>query len=348
MPRSKQLAEILFGDLKLPSGRKTKTGFSTDVEVLEELASLHPVPALVLEYRTLKKLHSTYVDVLPGLVHPVTGRVHTDFNQAGAATGRLSSSHPNLQNIPVRTEWGRKVRRAFVARSPGRVLLSLDYSQIELRILAHLSGEPRLKAAFENNEDVHARTAAEVFKVSPAAVTPEMRRTAKIVNFGVLYGMGAFRLAREIGVGRAEAAGIIERYFQTYAGVRAYFDGVAEQALKNGEVRTILGRRRLIHDLDSRNPGIREAAKRTAVNTPIQGSAADLMKMAMIRVSGMLPENPGVAMILQVHDELLFDLPEERAGAFAPKARRLMETALPMTVPIVVDVKSGPNWADMK
>jgi DNA polymerase-1 len=310
----KQLAFLLFEKLGLPPVKKTKTGYSTDVEVLEQLKNLHEVPSLVLEYRTLAKIRSTYVDVLPGLVDPRDGRIHTTFHQTQTATGRLSSSDPNLQNIPIRTGLGRRIRSGFVAE-PGNILVGADYSQVELRLLAHLSGDAELIRRFRNGDDIHTATAAAVFHVAPGEVTSEQRRKAKVINFGILYGMSPFGLSRELGIGGKEAKEYIDQYFHRYPGVRDYIEDVKASARKNGYVLTIMGRRRFLRDIDSRNRVLREAAERMAVNTPIQGSAADLIKLAMIRVDREFRERGMEArLILQVHDELIVEAPARRRG----------------------------------
>ncbi len=343
----KQLAAVLFGELKLPVLRRTKTGPSTDQEVLERLAAEHPLPAAVLEHRALAKLSGTYLDALPALIDPRDGRLHTTFHQAIAATGRLSSSDPNLQNIPTRTELGRRIRAAFVAPAGAR-LVSADYSQIELRVLAHVSGDPALRASFSRGEDVHARTAAEVFGVAPAAVTAQMRRAAKAINFGIAYGQSAFGLAQRLELPREEAQGIIDRYFERYAGVRAWLDRTIETARAEGAVETLYGRRRLLPDIASRNPAVRQAAERMAVNTPIQGTAADLIKRAMLSADRLLRERRLAArMILQVHDELIFEAPEAEAEDVAVLAREAMETAGALDVPLEVTVGVGRNWAEI-
>jgi DNA polymerase-1 len=342
----RQLAHILFDVLGLTPGKKKKTGYSTDVGVLEELAPVHPLPGEVLAYRTLAKLKNTYVDVLPGLVDPRTGRLHTSLNQTVAATGRLSSSEPNLQNIPVRGDWGRRIREAFVA-PPGSLIVSADYSQIELRILAHLSGDAALVRAFAEGGDIHASTAAEIFGVAPGRVTPEMRRTAKTVNFGVIYGMSAFGLSKALGIGRKEAAEYIERYFKLYAGVDAYVRRVVAEATASGEVRTLMGRRRRIPELASGNPSVRSLGERLAVNTTVQGTAADIIKVAMIRLHDrLLREHPAARIILQVHDELLVETPEDECEAVMEALLHEMRTALPLDVPIAVEAGAGPTWAD--
>jgi DNA polymerase-1 len=346
----RQLGEILFDTLKLAPGRKTrKTGaWSTDSEVLEELAERHDLPKKLLEYRAIQKLKSTYVDALPVLVLPRTGRVHTSFNQAVAATGRLSSSDPNLQNIPIRTELGRQIRRAFVT-DPGWTLLSADYSQIELRILAHLSGDPGLLGAFQSGEDVHRRTAAILFGVLPGLVTGDMRRRAKAVNFGIIYGMGPQRLARDQGVTVKQAEQFIAEYFAGFPKVKAYIDASIASAEGEGRVRTLLGRVRYFPEIRGADRNARQQAIRAAVNTAIQGTAADLIKEAMIVLARRLKEDGRRArMILQVHDELVLEAPEEEADAVSALVREVMEGAHPLSVPLLAEVRRGPNWLDLK
>jgi DNA polymerase-1 len=346
---TKQLGDILFERLQLPTGKKTKTGYSTDQAVLEGLATKHPLPRLVLEYRHLTKLKSTYLDTLPTLIHPVTARLHTSFRQAVAATGRLSSSDPNLQNIPIRTQDGRDIRRAFVAE-PGWRLLSADYSQIELRVLAHVSGDPGLRAAFADGADVHARTAAQVFGIPQSEVTPEQRRQAKAINFGLIYGMGPFRLAGELGIQQADAKRIIERYFEQYPGVKAFFERVLTEARTTKSVRTLFGRVRGIPEIDSTNGTLRQGAERVALNTPIQGTAADLLKVAMIRLDAAL-EAAGhrSRILLTVHDELVLEVPEDELEVVSALVRREMEGAGDgrLDVPLVVEMGSGLNWAEI-
>ncbi|HID98259.1 MAG TPA: DNA polymerase I [Thermodesulfobacteriaceae bacterium] len=344
---TKQLAAILFEKLNLPQKKKTrkKTGYSTDVEVLKELAGLHELPRSILAYRNLAKLKSTYVDGLARMLNARTGRVHTSFNQTVTATGRLSSSDPNLQNIPVRTEEGRRIRSLFTAPE-GCLLLSADYSQIDLRVLAHYSGDPSLISAFRNDEDIHRLTAAEVFEVSPMLVTPEMRRVAKTVNFGIIYGMSAYGLAKELGISRKEAKEFIDRYFRRYPGVKRYMESVVEQAREQGYVTTLLGRRRYIPDLVSRVKSVREFAERTAINTPIQGTAADIIKLAMIRVDSALKSvEPPCRMLLQVHDELILEVPEDQVKQAACLVKESMENVMDMDVPLRVAVGWGRNWA---
>jgi len=343
-----QLREVLFEKLGLPTKgvRRGKTGYSTDVDVLTRLAAKHPLPEKILEYRTLAKLKSTYIDALPAAINPTTGRLHTTFNQTVAATGRLSSSDPNLQNVPVRGEQGRRIREAFVA-PPGSVLVAADYSQIELRVLAHLSQDRALLEAFRNDQDVHARTAAEVFGVLPGTVTADMRRTAKVINFGIIYGMGPQRLAHELDISVAEAQRYIGSYFERHAGVREYMKGVADEGRERGYVETILGRRRAVRELSSGDRGAAQAAERAAANTPIQGSAADIIKVAMVAVEHRLvrEEHPA-ALILQVHDELLLEVAEGHQEAVARVVREEMESAMPLTVPLRVDVAWGQSWSE--
>ena len=342
----KQLQRILFDKLGLKPVRKTKTGYSTDVDVLEQLAHVHPLPEKILEYRTLDKLRGTYVEALPKLVNPDTGRLHTSLNQAVTATGRLSSSDPNLQNIPVRTELGRRIRKGFVPGHPSQRLISADYSQIELRILAHLSGDQNLQTAFFEDADVHRDTAARVFHVSPDDVTPEMRRQAKAVNFGVVYGISAFGLARNLGISNAEASRFIQDYFAQYPGVRAWLDATIEAARKDGYVTTLLRRRRYLPDLKSADVNTQKAAERAAINTPVQGSAADIIKLAMIRVDAAL-RDMNARMLLQVHDELLVEAEADCAEDAASVMKRIMEEAIALEVPLKVDVGIGTNWAEI-
>lgn len=342
-----QLREVLYQRLGLPTKgiKNTKTGLSTDGDALEILSPLHPLPALVLEYRGLAKLKSTYVDSLPKLVDPA-GRVHTRLHQTVAATGRLSSSDPNLQNIPVRTEEGARIRSAFVAR-PGWKLVSADYNQIELRVLAHLADDETLIAAFRSGRDIHTATASEVLGVPIDEVTPAMRRSAKVVNYGIVYGMGATRLARELGIARSEADGYIKRYFEKYSKVQRFYQSMIETAREKGFVSTLFGRRRYLPDILSDHGGRRQQAERLATNTPIQGSAADIIKRAMVR----LDEELGAAgheakLILQIHDELLVESPAAEVDAVSALLVRTMEGAAELRVPIVVDVGSGTNWAE--
>lgn len=344
----KQLGQLLFEELKLPMGKKTKkkSGYSTDVEVLTDLAVNHELPAEVLNYRSLTKLKSTYADALAHLINPETGRVHTSFNQAVTATGRLSSSDPNLQNIPVRTGEGRRIREAFIA-DKGSVLLAADYSQVELRVLAHYTKDPGLTEAFEEGEDVHTRTAAEVFDMSPLMVTPEMRREAKAINFGIAYGQGAFGLSRQLGIERKDAQNLIDRYFKRYAGVKQFIDDTLTQAKENGYVTTLLGRRRALPELKSKSYQVRSMAERMAINTPIQGTAADIIKMAMLAVHRALKDAGLKAkMVLQVHDELVFEVPESELEILTELVREKMEGIIKLDVPLVVDINHGANWAE--
>src|SRR2546426_813241 len=344
-----QLRHVLFEKHQLPILKKTKTGPSTDYEVLEQLAAMgHEVPRLLIEYRELSNLKSTYVDALPGFIHPLTGRIHTSFNQTGAATGRLSSSDPNLQNIPVRTPRGEAIRRAFVA-PPGAVLLTADYSQIELRLLAHLSGDPAFVEAFEQGGDIHRQTAAIIFGVAHDQVTPDMRARAKTINFATIYGQGAFALSRQLGITQDDAKRFIEQYFTRFAGVRAWLDRTVAQARGKGYVETLFGRRRYVPELKDRNYNIRAFGERTATNSPLQGSAADLIKIAMIRIARALKDQ-GLAsrMILQVHDELVFEVPHGEEEAATELVKRHMEGAAELRVPLLVSVGKGMNWVDAK
>jgi len=338
-----QLETILFDELGLPVLKKTpKGGRSTDAEVLEELALEHELPKVILEYREIDKLKGTYVDALPRYVNEKTGRIHTRFNQAGAATGRIASSDPNLQNIPIRTALGREIRAAFIA-PPGQVLLSADYSQIELRVLAHLSQDPMLLEAYRTNDDVHALTASVVMGIERSAVTAEMRRAAKTVNFGVIYGMGDAALARQLGIPKKDAARFIEAYFTRYEGVARFMERTVEAAKKGEAVRTILGRRRFLPNLHSANRGLRFEAERIAKNTPIQGTAADILKVAMVRL-GQKPPVPGARMVLTVHDELVFEVPEAHAEEAKARVREAMEGAMKLDVPLLVEAGIGPSW----
>jgi DNA polymerase-1 len=342
----KQLQEILFGRLALKPARKTKTGYSTDVDVLEELAREHPLPERILEFRTLDKLRGTYIEALPKLVHPETGRIHTSFNQAVAATGRLSSSDPNLQNIPIRTDIGRRIRRGFVAGGVAQCLISADYSQIELRILAHLCGDQRLRDAFFRDTDVHRETAARVFGVPADAVTPEMRRQAKAVNFGVIYGMSAFGLARSLGISNSEASRFIDNYFSQYPGVKGWIESTLAEARERGYVTTLLQRRRYVPELRSPDMQSRKAAERVAVNTPVQGSAADIIKVAMVKLDTAL-RTRRARLVLQVHDELVVEAHEDEAEVVAALVKECMESAANLEVPLKVDVGIGKNWAEI-
>jgi DNA polymerase-1 len=340
----KQLGEVLFGKLGLPVVRRTKTGPSTDADVLEELAALHEVPAKIVEYRGLTKLKSTYIEALPALVLARTGRLHTTFNQAVAATGRLSSSEPNLQNIPIRTEVGRRIREAFVADAGYRIV-SADYSQIELRILAHFSQDPAFLEAFRSGADIHQRTAAEVFAVPPDSVSAEQRRVAKAINFGLVFGQSEFGLAQTLRIPRATARAYIASYFERYAGVRAYMERSIVEARETGGAVTLLGRRRPIPEMESRRPQERNHAERVARNTPIQGSAADILKLAMIRVdAGLRTSWPDARLLLTVHDELVFEVPDPQVADFSDWVRREMQNVYRLEVPLVVDVGAGRTW----
>ncbi|RJQ82209.1 MAG: DNA polymerase I [Desulfobacteraceae bacterium] len=345
---SQQLGRILFEKLKLPCSKKTKkkTGYSTDVEVLTQLAEQHELPALLLRHRSLTKLKSTYVDALLDQVDPATGRIHTFFNQTITATGRLSSSDPNLQNIPIRTEEGREIRKAFIAR-PGWYLLSADYSQIELRILAHYSDDPILIESFVRNEDIHTRTASEVFQTSREQAPDELRRQAKVINFGIIYGMSAYGLSRELGISPKMAQTYIDQYFQRYRGVREYMERTLAQARETQRVGTLLGRLRLLPDINSSNATVRQFAERTAINTPIQGSAADLIKVAMLRTANALKERRlKSAMLLSVHDEIVFEVPEDELPAIQALVPEIMENVWDLKVPLKVNAAWGSNWAE--
>lgn len=343
----KQLGEVLFERLRLPKKRKTKTGYSTDSQVLEELAGTHPLPDKVLEYRSLTKLKSTYVDVLPTLVNSKTGRIHTSFNQAVTATGRLSSSNPNLQNIPIRGEEGLKIREAFIP-GPGMKYLAADYSQVELRVLAHLSGDPGLTRAFVNGEDIHARTAAEIFNVLPGLVSSDMRRVAKTINFGIVYGMSAYRLSREQKIPFAQAERFIKTYFARYPGIKQFLETTVEEGKAKGFVETILKRRRYLPELKARNRQVFESGRRMAINTPVQGGAADIVKLAMLRLYQRLKkEGVQAFMVLQVHDELVLEVAPDVADQVSTIVRDTMENVLHLDVPLKVDVGVGDNWAQV-
>ncbi|MFP6581477.1 MAG: DNA polymerase I [Candidatus Hydrogenedentota bacterium] len=342
----KQLQKVLFEDLGLPPKKKTKTGYSTDVTVLEELALEHPLPKKMLEFRMLEKLRNTYVVALPTMVNSRTGRIHTSFNQAVAATGRLSSSHPNLQNIPVRTDMGRRIRQGFIPGASGMKLISADYSQIELRLLAHLTGDKALIQAFHDDRDIHSDTAARVFNVALEDVDSDMRRQAKAVNFGVVYGISAFGLARNLGIANKEAARFIDNYFEQYPGVRIWIDETIEGARKNGYVTTMLKRRRFIPEINGSDVQSRKGAERIAMNTPVQGTAADIIKIAMIRVDVALRDTDA-HLLVQVHDELLIEAPENDADEIAETIKTIMESALELAVPLKVDVGIGNHWAEI-
>jgi DNA polymerase-1 len=346
----RQLGEVLFGKLRIGGDkpRMTKTRqYSTDEETLAALSGRHESVAMILEYRGVKKLLSTYVEALPELVNPATGRIHTSYNQAVTATGRLSSTNPNLQNIPIREERGRTIRRAFVPSDADHVLLSADYSQVELRIMAHLSGDGAMIEAFRSGEDIHRATAARIFGVAPDEVTAEQRRRAKTANFGIIYGISAFGLSQRLGIPRAEAADIIDGYFRSYPGVRDYMERVADEARQRGWVETIFGRRRYLADISSRNATVRGLAERNAVNAPIQGSAADIMKIAMIRIFRRLRvEGLRSRMILQVHDEVVVDTLRTELEAVARIVKEEMDGAARLSVELLVEVGTGDNWLD--
>lgn len=345
----KQLSVILFERMKLPIVKRTKTGISTDEAVLTRLAGVHPLPKTLLEYRELSKLKSTYVDSLPGLINPNTGKVHTSFNQTVTATGRLSSSEPNLQNIPIKTEEGRRIRKAFIPSGKDNILISADYSQIELRILAHLSGDARLIKAFKEGLDIHAFTASLVFGVTEADVTKDMRDMAKTVNFGIIYGMSPYGLSQSLGIDVDKAKEFIDSYFERYAEVKGYLEGLIEEARTNGYITTLLGRRRYIPEIRSDDMRLRQFAERTAVNTPIQGSAADIIKVAMIAIHERLVKSSLKGkMVLQVHDELVFDVPKEEVSRTAAIIKDGMENVARLKVPIETRIESGKNWLDLE
>jgi DNA polymerase-1 len=344
----KQLGVILFEKLRLPMGRKTKTGYSTDVKVLEKLSAYHELPAAVLEHRSISKLKSTYIDKLATLINPATGRIHTSFNQTVAATGRLSSSNPNLQNIPVRSREGQRIREAFIA-SPGHILLAADYSQIDLRVLAHYSRDEALIEAFTAGKDVHSHTAAEIFRVHPSLITPQMRRVAKSINFGIVYGMSAFGLSEQLNISRQEAQTFINRYFDLYRGVKEFMDGIIEQARRDGFVTTLFHRRRIVPDILSKNKTIREFAERTALNTPIQGTAADIIKLATIRADRLLREQRLQSeLLLQIHDELIFEVPLAELATTTALVKEAMENVMELAVPLLVNLSQGLNLAETK
>jgi DNA polymerase-1 len=346
----KQLGDVLFNKLNLPKPVKYGKGrtISTAVDVLESLSASHDAPRMVLEYRQLSKLKSTYVDALPLLLSRTSGRLHTTFAQTGTATGRLSSANPNLQNIPIRTELGREIRAAFTAE-PGHVLLAADYSQIELRLLAHFSKDPLLVEAYRNGDDIHTLTASQVFGVPPLMVTPDHRRQAKVVNFGIVYGLSPFGLSQNLGIEPREAKQFIDAYFEKYKGVRNFIDETLVQARRDGKVGTLHGRVRPIPDINSKNSNLRGFAERTAVNTPLQGTAADLIKLAMIRIDAALREQGLKSrMTLQVHDELVFEVPDSEVDTMRSLVRDHMEKVHPtLTVPLLVELGVGPNWRDL-
>ena len=347
----KQLGQILFEELDLPKNltRRTKTGYSTDIRVLQRLAAHHPLPELILEYRSFAKLKSTYTDALVGLINPDTGRIHTSFHQAGVRTGRLSSSDPNLQNIPVRTAEGREIRRAFVASDDDHVLIVADYSQIELRILAHLSGDDRLREAFEQDLDIHAQSASLIFGLPPDKIDADMRRQAKTMNYGIVYGVGAFRLSNELQINFEEAQQLIDNYFQTYAGVRDYFDRIVAKAQEQEYVTTLLGRRCYVPEIQAADRNTQEFGKRVAINAPMQGTAAELIKLAMLGIHDYLTKNnKRTKLLLQVHDELVFEAPKSEQEEVIAEIKRLMENACQIDVPIKVDIHAGANWLEAK
>jgi DNA polymerase-1 len=341
----KQLQEILFGKLGIPVVRKTPTGQpSTAEDVLEELAETYPLPKLILEYRGIAKLKSTYTDNLPQQINPTTGRIHTSYHQAVAATGRLSSTDPNLQNIPIRTREGRRIRQAFVA-PPGHSLVAADYSQIELRIMAHLSGDESLRRAFAEDRDVHQATAAEVFGIVPDEVSADQRRSAKAINFGLMYGMSAFGLARQLGIARGDAQKYMDLYFERYPGVKRYMEETRRQARETGYVETVFGRRLYLPEIQSRNAALRQYAERSAINAPMQGTAADIIKRAMIEVDAWLESSRVAArLIMQVHDELVLEVADEAVEPLVGQIRRHMIRAADLSVPLKVDVGVGRNW----
>jgi len=345
----KQLSVILYEKMKLPVLKKTKTGASTDEETLQRLSGMHELPKVLLEYRQLFKLKSTYVDALPALVNPKTKRVHTSFNQTVTATGRLSSSGPNLQNIPIRTDIGKRIRKAFVSCGEKNKILSCDYSQIELRILAHISGDEDMIDAFKNNRDIHAHTASLIYGVKESEVDSKMRSSAKTVNFGIIYGMSPYGLSRDLGISTEEAAAFIDAYFLRYAKVKVYMQNIIEAAQNNGYVTTLMNRRRWIPEINSPNINMRQFAQRTAINTPIQGSAADLIKIAMINISKtLIKNNMKTVMTLQVHDELVFDMPYEEEKNAVAMIKDLMEHAIELKVPLEASIKAGDNWLETK
>ena len=342
----KQLSRVLFHTLGFQPGKKTKTGFSTGMVVLEELAATHELPREILNYRSLTKLKTTYIDVLPDLINPKTGRIHTSFNQTVTSTGRLSSSEPNLQNIPVKGEWGRRMRETFIAEEDN-LLLSADYSQVELRLLAHLSRDEGLIDAFRNNLDVHTRTASEIFNVPLEKVTSEMRRIAKTVNFGVIYGISPFGLSETLSISREEAKKYIEQYFQRHPGVKAYIEKSLDEARNKGYVSTLFGRKRAVPEIRSKNATVRQLGERLAINSPIQGTAADIIKIAMINIARELKEkNLRARMILQVHDELLFELPANEVDTLKKVVQQEMEGVIALAVPLKVEIHYGKNWAE--
>ncbi|HRS21472.1 MAG TPA: DNA polymerase I, partial [Clostridia bacterium] len=346
---TRQLGAILFDKLGLPAMKKTKTGYSTDVEVLEQLYDKHPIIEKLLEYRQLVKLKSTYVDGLIGIINPETGRIHTRLNQTVTATGRLSSTEPNLQNIPIRTENGRQIRKVFVPRSQEYILVDADYSQIELRVLAHISGDKGLIDTFKRNEDIHTRTASEVFGIEIKDVTPLMRGRAKAVNFGIVYGISDYGLSQDLKIPRKEAKKYIDNYFARYPGVKQYMNDIVEAARADGYVKTIMNRRRYIPEITSRNAVNRNFGERIALNTPIQGSAADLIKIAMVKVYDELKKrNLKSRLILQVHDELIVETHKSELSEVKKLVKECMENAIELSVPVIAEISSGDNWYNAK
>ena len=347
MNSTKQLQEVLFEERGLPHGKKNKTGYSTAIDVLERLALLDEVPRRIVQNRSLVKLKNTYIDVLPQMINADTHRVHTSFTQTGTATGRLSSRNPNLQNIPIKSDDGRRIRDAFMAEQ-GSTLLSADYSQIELVVLAHMSGDPTLCEAFREGEDIHKRTAGLIFDIHPEFVSSEERRIAKIINFGVIYGMSAFRLSNELGITRSKAAEFIDNYFSRFSQVTSFMEGIIRGAKESGQVTTLLGRRRLIPEIHSSNGTVRQGAERIAVNTVIQGSAADIMKQAMLNISHAI-HHAGLSsrLLLQVHDELIFEVPLEEVDQMKLLVRETMEHAYPLSIPMRVSIETGRSWGEM-
>jgi DNA polymerase-1 len=345
----KQLGKILFEDLGLKSVKKTKTGYATGAEVLEELIDKHPIIQYILDYRQLTKLKGTYADALQSLIHPGTSRVHTVFKQAQTATGRLSSVEPNLQNIPIKVEEGRRIRKAFVAENQEWSIIAADYSQIDLRALAHVSGDENLIQTFKMGVDIHTRTASEIFDITLEQVTSDLRRKAKAVNFGIIYGISDFGLARDTGVSRKEARQYIDNYLDSYPGVKKYMHDIVEFGKKHGYVETILKRRRYLPDLNASNKSLQSFAQRMALNTPIQGSSADIIKLAMIRVSDCLRERElRSRLLLQVHDELVLEVLNSEREIVTGLLKDCMEKAYELLVPLEVSVKAGPNWYDMR
>ncbi|MCI5224085.1 MAG: DNA polymerase I, partial [Candidatus Electrothrix sp. AR4] len=336
-----QLAEVLFNELQLHKGRKTKTGYSTDIKVLEKLSHKHELPALIVRFRNLAKLKSTYVDKLQIHISNISGRVHSSFNQWGTATGRLSSSNPNLQNIPIRSEEGRRIRSAFIAPQ-GCMLLSADYSQIDLRVMAHYSQDPALLEAFQNNQDIHSQTAAEIFQVARPMITSEMRRVAKSINFGIVYGMSAYGLSQQLGITRKEAQTFIDRYFLHYPGIQQFMDSIMEQARTDGYVTTLLGRRRQLPEINASNRTRQQFAERMAINTPIQGTASDIIKLAMLKVHRELVAQPTQAkLLLQIHDELVLEVPGDELESVGAMVCGAMESVMKLDVPLKVNVEVG-------